>query len=601
MAPSSLGKYELISEIGHGGMATVYRARDTRLGREVAIKLIHHHLRDNKEVAERFVAEARAVAKLKHPGIVEIFDVSEETDAERYLVAELVRGPSLRTIVSQQKEIPAEIGACVGALLCGALAHAHEVGIIHRDVKPENVLVELDDTTLVANTKLTDFGIAKVLDAKGVTSAGQVLGSPAHMAPEQIEGGDVDARTDVFGVGVMIYECMVGHLPFDGNNPAQVLRNVLEGAFAPADTERPKVGARWGAIVARAIARDRNARYPDASSLQRALYDELRDMGFDEPAQELYQYLKDPDSYTKTHATRVVDRLVARADRARKRAKVPAAAAHLNRAFAYAPDDVNLLRQVNRLARGQQRRRIMGWAAGAAIAVLAVASVSLGALRYGRRQGRTADPVIETVDAGLADSGVSAAPSALVSTPARTGAPSGSAPLAVVPTLRFRPAVSASIRAIGVDREVLVQANPQSAIVSVNGRPAVDVEFGLKLRLPVGSNTFVFSVREGNRCCESVSVTKEIKPDDGTGPQVVTVSLPFRPATIALTGAPADARLRCPMARVDVGSGSDSKVEMVKVERVLTCLLEGSGASLTQVSVTLRAGHPTLVQWPSSP
>src|SRR6185503_8700799 len=194
-----LAKYELLEEIGHGGMATVYRARDPRLGREVAVKVIHKHLRENAEVATRFIAEARAAAKLRHPGIVEVYDVSTEDDAERFLVVELIRGSTLRKVLQNHRQMPAEIGASIVLELCEALEHAHAASIIHRDIKPENVLVELPGDRLAPSTelrdreggkkqhapdvviKLTDFGIAKLLDAQGVTSTGQVLGSPAHM------------------------------------------------------------------------------------------------------------------------------------------------------------------------------------------------------------------------------------------------------------------------------------------------------------------------------------------------------------------------------------------------------------------------------------
>jgi serine/threonine protein kinase len=262
-----LAKYELLEEIGHGGMATVYRARDPRLGREVAVKVIHKHLRENAEVGARFIAEARAAAKLRHANIVEVFDVSTEDDRERYLVAELIRGATLRKVLLEHREMPAEVGAAITLELCEAVEHAHEASIVHRDIKPENVLVELpsDRAALPEREspsarkkasadagviiKLTDFGIAKLLDVQGVTSTGQVLGSPAHMAPEQIEGGDVDARTDVFGLGVLMYECLVGHLPFEGKNPAQVLRKVLEGTYPSVDRERPTTGGRWSQIV----------------------------------------------------------------------------------------------------------------------------------------------------------------------------------------------------------------------------------------------------------------------------------------------------------------------------------------------------------------
>ena len=206
-------------------MATVFRARDERLQRDIALKVIHPHLRANEEVAERFTREARAVARLKHRNIVEVYDVSGPDADEKYLVVELVDGPTLRQLLKGLGELPAEIAACVGIELCDALAHAHGVGIIHRDVKPENVLIELPQKADAApNVKLTDFGIAKVLDGQGVTVTGQVLGSPAHMAPEQIEGREVDERTDVYGLGVLLYECIAGRLPFDGSSPAQVLR-----------------------------------------------------------------------------------------------------------------------------------------------------------------------------------------------------------------------------------------------------------------------------------------------------------------------------------------------------------------------------------------
>ena len=119
--------------------------------------------------------------------------------------------------------------------------------------------------------KLTDFGIAKLLDAQGVTSTGQVLGSPAHMAPEQIEGGEVDARSDVFGLGVLLYECMVGHLPFEGKNPAQVLRRVLDGHYPEAQAERPLVGGRWSKILDRALAHARADRFADATAMKAAM------------------------------------------------------------------------------------------------------------------------------------------------------------------------------------------------------------------------------------------------------------------------------------------------------------------------------------------
>src|SRR6185295_10314395 len=228
----TLAKYDVLEELGHGGMATVYRAHDKRLGRDVAVKVLHPHLRESREIAHRFSAEAKAVAKLRHTNIVEVFDVSSEDDVEQFLVVELIRGDTLRKMLQKHGALPPEIAAAIAVEVLAALAHAHASGVVHRDVKPENVLIEhrqpgetpipvgpvsMAPTSLSRKTpdstrgervivKLTDFGIAKLLDAQGVTSTGQVLGSPAHMAPEQIEGADVDARADVFGLGVLLYE-----------------------------------------------------------------------------------------------------------------------------------------------------------------------------------------------------------------------------------------------------------------------------------------------------------------------------------------------------------------------------------------------------------
>jgi serine/threonine-protein kinase len=137
-----LAKYDVVEEIGHGGMATVYRARDRRLGREVAVKIIHPHLRDSREIVSRFNTEARAVAKLRHPNIVEVFDVSEEGEAEQYLVAELLRGTTLRKLLHDSGAMPPEVAAAFALDLLAAIAHANDSGVVHRDIKPENVLVE---------------------------------------------------------------------------------------------------------------------------------------------------------------------------------------------------------------------------------------------------------------------------------------------------------------------------------------------------------------------------------------------------------------------------------------------------------------------------
>ena len=396
-----LDKYELLEVLGHGGMATVYRARDRRLGRNVAVKVIHRHLRDDREIATRFVREARAVAMLHHPNIVEVFDVSEPEESERYLVVELVEGSSLRRFLAEHSKMPAEVAAALAIELADALEHAHQHGVIHRDIKPENVLITgpVESPSPGSPTrsprhggrvKITDFGIAKVLDAQGVTATGQVLGSPSHMAPEQIEGADVTARSDVFGLGVLVYECMTGRLPFEGQNPAQVLRKVIEGRFISAERMLPTVGIELGRIVDRALFHDASERYESAAALAAAFRAELIRLGFNDSYAELTAYLDLPIEYAKNYADRIVARLVSVAQRARDERDVLLSVSLFNRALAYKPHDTELVAVVARLSKqrvwAKRARRITIWGAIATtVATSAVWAARLYNLRIARR------------------------------------------------------------------------------------------------------------------------------------------------------------------------------------------------------------------------
>jgi len=594
-APPDLVKYRLLDEIGHGGMATVYRALDVRLNREVAVKLMHPHLRDNTEAAARFVAEARAVAQLRHQGIVEIYDVSDEEDDERFLVAQLVRGPSLRKLVKEHEEIPPEIAACLGLQLCEALGHAHDKGIIHRDVKPENVLLEVNESRKLATVKLTDFGIAKVIDAQGVTSTGQVLGSPAHMAPEQIDGGSIGVRTDIFSLGVLVYECMVGHLPFEGKNPAQVLRKVLDGAYPEPDRERPKVGSRWAAILARAIAREPDDRWADVREVAAAMRQELEAFGITDPRAEVYAYLSDPDSYVKAFSERLVEALKDRAEEARKRGDTQGAAADLNRAVAYAPDDQHLLHQLTSLATGVRRREMLQKAKRAGIVLAAFAALGTGAFLFARWVH--VEPVLTPAfDPSAVEPTALPIITASIPAPRVTRVPRPSA----TPTRSLRiPPMHTVVRppspngGAKTEREVRITAHPGTALVSVDGSAPVPVGFELRRKLPIGPHSFTFSLPQEDDCCEARTSSVEVV--EGDGPQQINGGVRYRDARLSLVGGPPDATLDCPAIGKAVKNGETVSVKMIQVDQRILCFLSGSGIPPSQKTIMLRAGRPNAV------
>ncbi len=525
-----LAKYELLEELGHGGMATVYRALDRRLGREVAVKLIHPHLRDSREVVTRFNTEARAVAKLRHPNIVEVFDVSDPDEPEQYLVVELLKGTTLRKLLQKQKAMPPEVAAALALELLGALAHAHANGVVHRDVKPENVLIEHRPGGPAARgvtvVKLTDFGIAKLLDAQGVTSTGQVLGSPAHMAPEQIEGAEVDARADVFGLGVLLYECMVGHLPFEGSNPAQVLRRVLDGRYPEAQRERPIVGSRWSSLLDRALAHAAENRFADANAMLAATRAELDRLGVSAPAHELEAWLGDSSGFEPAHAKRMIDKLCALGNEARKRRDVLLAASDYNRALAHAPHDPQLLRIVATMNRAEARARFVRRAAVALVLMVGLGAVAFGIGRWARvHAAANALPAPSAATTVVpVPFGTTAAPA--LATSERSAQSASGPPRVVAP-----PPTSGTGSRIPerTERTITLELTPPMGVkLSIDGAASIDESTLATLRLDTKPHSLVFDCE----VCTPVQVTLVAGDKDERLP----VNVPIKPATLQVKG-----------------------------------------------------------------
>jgi eukaryotic-like serine/threonine-protein kinase len=304
-----LDKYELLERVGQGGMAIVYRGLDRSLKRTVAVKILHKHLADYQEARDRFEREAQAVAKLRHENILEIFDYSAKADSESYIVTEFIDGQTLKQFFTERPITYPEVGAMIMLQVARALAHAHAGGILHRDVKPENIMIRSDGVV-----KLMDFGISHMVDLERLTVTGQLLGSPAYMAPEHVEGRPLDFRTDVFAVGIVLYQLTVGKLPFEGKNPHEVLKRIAECKFVDPRQANPRIGNRLGRIILKAMAAQPNDRYPAIGEMVLALEAYLEESGLptDKITSELARYFKAPAAYEQALKERLIDHLTRR-------------------------------------------------------------------------------------------------------------------------------------------------------------------------------------------------------------------------------------------------------------------------------------------------
>jgi serine/threonine-protein kinase len=263
------GKYRIERELGHGGMGVVYEATHLMLARKVAIKLLSPALRDRGDLAKRMIREARVVSAIGHPNIVGVTDLGL-TDGTPFIVMELLSGVTLEDELAQRGPLAPPDAIGIASAVLDALDAAHRRSVIHRDIKPANIMLvrEPNGRRVV---KVLDFGIAKVGDGDDTTKTALVLGTPVALAPEQALGEDVDARADVFAVGALLYTLLVGEPPFAAREATVVIARTLEGKFTPASQRVASVSPQLDAVIARALARSRDDRFPDASAMIEAL------------------------------------------------------------------------------------------------------------------------------------------------------------------------------------------------------------------------------------------------------------------------------------------------------------------------------------------
>lgn len=258
------GRYRVDARIATGGMSTVYRGLDIRLDRPVALKVMDARYANDSQFLTRFQREARAVARLKDPGLVAVYDQGGGGPSGQppFLAMELIEGGTLRELLRERGPMPPHAAAAVLRPVLGGLATAHHAGLVHRDVKPENVLISDD-----GEVKLVDFGLVRAVAEAGITSTSVILGTAAYLSPEQVGSGLADARSDVYAVGILAYELITGATPFGGDNPLTVAYQRMDHDVPPPSAAISGVPPQFDEFVARATARNPDGRFADAGQM----------------------------------------------------------------------------------------------------------------------------------------------------------------------------------------------------------------------------------------------------------------------------------------------------------------------------------------------
>ncbi|HEX7689724.1 MAG TPA: serine/threonine-protein kinase, partial [Burkholderiaceae bacterium] len=268
--PERIGKYEITQVLGQGSMGVVYKALDPHIQRPVAIKVIHKALLGDsgeaRAIAARFLNEAKAVGRIAHPGVVAIYEFGEDAETA-YIAMEFVNGRNLDDILAEVPVPTQEQTLHVMDGLLDALSHAHAQGVWHRDVKPANLMIAKG-----GQVKLTDFGIARVSDAN-LTQVSSMIGTPSYMSPEQFRGEGIDHRADLFASGVLLYRLLTGKRPFRGSSQEVMYKILQEDAPPPSQVTGGRSAPAFDAVVARAMAKNADDRYPSADAMRQALRD----------------------------------------------------------------------------------------------------------------------------------------------------------------------------------------------------------------------------------------------------------------------------------------------------------------------------------------
>lgn len=393
MEARRIDRYQILEEVGSGGMAVVYRGVDTALHREVAVKVMHPHLASREESRRRFSREARAVARLRHPSIVEIYDFSDDDTRQSFIVTEFVPGRTLRAFADEVGFGLPELAVMAAHQLAEALEHAHENGIVHRDLKPENVMVRSD-----GQLKLMDFGIARILEGERMTMTGALVGSPLHMAPEIIEGKDAGESADIFALGTILYWMITGEMAFAGNNTTQTLRRILEGQFRDPRLLAPSCSDELADLVASCLSREPSDRPETMAGFRLALEGVLSSAGIDRPGESLQAFFLDPEPARESLRGRMVARLVAEGEAALAQKRPARAVSAFDRVLALDEGNETVLLYLEKMKRSRIVRQRLRMTSAAGLLGVVLAGGIWGFV--GDRQG---DPAETGAEAGRVD------------------------------------------------------------------------------------------------------------------------------------------------------------------------------------------------------
>ncbi|HEY5923020.1 MAG TPA: serine/threonine-protein kinase [Kofleriaceae bacterium] len=462
-----LDRYEIVEDVGEGGMATVFRARDRELRRDVAVKVLFPHLARKPEVVRRFHREARAAAGLEHRNILRVYDVGGgEGEDPPYIVMELIRGHSLLAEIERRGPMLAEVVASIGSLLADALAVAHAAGIIHRDIKPANVLIAAGGRLLLA-----DFGVARLeTEDSLVTKTGSVLGTPAYMSPEQASGDTATAKSDLYSLGATLYQLATGSLAHTGS-PARVIAQIISGTFVSAVRRRAEVGPDLSRVIDRLMAADPNARPAKAADIAAELRAIATAGGLGDPTDELAEYFAEPEQFVADRLPKIVTAVVTAGQQAVTDEKLPRAIALADRASALAPDDPAVAALVHTVTEGgkaNRRRRVLAIVAGAAVLA---GGATFGAMQLFGDEPAVPDAAL-VADGGATDAAVADTTHVVATAgdamPLRdAGLPD--APARVPPDAGPRVRADAGTRSR--DADVAVRADAIIALVAIDAAP----------------------------------------------------------------------------------------------------------------------------------